>query len=360
MPLKVLFHCRSTFHQLHGGDSVQIQSTKIELEHRGVIVDISTDASPDPRGYDICHVFNPVVVSMRGAQRARQAQIPVVISTIFWPMRDWFRSYLVLAILLTRFMPKGWRHHAVDALVRFFAYTYLRNPVIERRLQRFLSLADVLLPNSEAEGQILATHLGIKKPWRAVPNGVGTAIDTNQPLPRAIEEFGDYVLCVGRLEPRKNQHLLIQKLIGTDLPLLFVGRPLSIAGYEQLCLTLGRRRGQTSFLGHVAHESLPAIYCHARVHALPSWHETPGLASLEAAAYGCAIVTTTEGGTKEYFGTEAFYCSPAEPDSIREAVLAAYQSGRPIRLAARIRREFTWAVAAAKTIDAYRHVLRTG
>ncbi len=53
---------------------------------------------------------------------------------------------------------------------------------------------------------------------------------------------------------------------------------------------------------------------------MPSWFETTGLSSLEAAAMGCNIVITRKGDAYEYFGDYAYYCDPESPDSIFKAI----------------------------------------
>ena len=90
---------------------------------------------------------------------------------------------------------------------------------------------------------------------------------------------------------------------------------------------------------------------------LPSWRETPGLVSLEAAAVGCPVVTTSVGSTREYFGAEALYCDPWSRASIRKAVASAIRGPGSESLRLRVRRDFTWLRAAEATLRAYRLVL---
>ncbi len=90
---------------------------------------------------------------------------------------------------------------------------------------------------------------------------------------------------------------------------------------------------------------------------LPSWLETPGLSSLEAAAAGCTLVVSDRGLTREYFGDQAWYCDPRSFDSIREAVLAAYAAPRGRGCCARMRERYTWERAAEKTLEGYQLAL---
>ena len=86
----------------------------------------------------------------------------------------------------------------------------------------------------------------------------------------------------------------------------------------------------TIWLGRLEHDDplLASAYAAARVFALPSWFETPGLAALEAALAGCAVVITPFGSTREYFGELVEYARPGRPGEIDQA-LAEVLGARP-------------------------------
>jgi glycosyltransferase involved in cell wall biosynthesis len=97
----------------------------------------------------------------------------------------------------------------------------------------------------------------------------------------------------------------------------------------------------------------------AAVHALPSWQELPGLASLEAASSGARVVVGTRGCEREYFGPDADYADPAQPETIRAAVLRALERGpRAPGDALELRlRALTWRRHAEATLDAYERAI---
>ena len=111
------------------------------------------------------------------------------------------------------------------------------------------------------------------------------------------------------------------------------------------------------FCGRVPVKTLLEYYGKAKVHVLPSWHETCGLSSLEAAAMGCNIVVTDKGFTREYFGDDAFYCDPGNPESIFQAVERAAQCNSQKQLQQNILKQYTWQQAAANTLDAYKKII---
>ena len=91
-----------------------------------------------------------------------------------------------------------------------------------------------------------------------------------------------------------------------------IGEPVpGHEAYARECRRAGD--GFVTWLGRLEHDDplLASAYAAARVFALPSWFETPGLAALEAALAGSAVAITPFGSTREYFGDLVTYCRPA-------------------------------------------------
>lgn len=359
--MKVLFQNRADSLTSWGGDTTQMMKTKECLQKLGVEVEISLDAEPDLAGFDLVHLFNVQTADhgWRQMQHARRAGLPVVLSTIYWSNRHFYSSEDFV------------RYHCSPA-VRKLARLDWRLPALllklnrrygtksELKHRRMLEAADLLLPNSYAEAEVLAAEFDA--PWiRAkslmVPNGI--AVDSS-PGPEAastLKSTEKYVLEVGRIEPIKGQLKLIEALMDLpDIPLVFVGRSGNDAYYEKCC-ERGAQRGNTRFVAAVPHEEIGAYYAAAQVHVLPSLRESPGLVTLEAAMHGANCVVSFHGPIMEYFGSSAWSCDPCDPASIRQAVLSAWQSPPQVALRERILRNFTWDEAAKATLEGYRRAL---
>ena len=104
-------------------------------------------------------------------------------------------------------------------------------------------------------------------------------------------------------------------------------------------------------------DQLVQYYQKAKVHVLPSWFETTGLSSIEAAVMGCNVVITDKGDAKEYFGSSAFYCDPLEPQSILAAVERASNCRYNENLHNMILKRYTWKQAAIQTLKAYQQTI---
>jgi glycosyltransferase involved in cell wall biosynthesis len=154
----------------------------------------------------------------------------------------------------------------------------------------------------------------------------------------------------------KNQHMLIEAANKLNYPLEIIGQsPPNHSAYYDYCRSIAGPL--VTFTGHMPQEELIERYATAKVHALPSWFETTGLSSLEAAAMGCQIVAGKGGDVKDYFQDMAWYCDPMKPESIRDALQQAMQAPERSSLREHILKKFTWERAAEETFNAYKTAL---
>ena len=126
--------------------------------------------------------------------------------------------------------------------------------------------------------------------------------------------------------------------------------------YATKCREAARGR-PIEIMSKVPEELLPGLYHRARVHAMPSFFETTGLASLEAALCGAAVVSTRNGWANEYFGTYATYCQQQNgPPSVPP--WSAHGNAVVTPTCARVSAStYTWSHAATATLAAYEQLL---
>jgi glycosyltransferase involved in cell wall biosynthesis len=195
----------------------------------------------------------------------------------------------------------------------------------------------------------------VRTPHRVIPNGISQQ-RTGAAYPHN-DKYKNAILCMGRIESRKNQLNLIRALNNSPYQLYIHGKPSpnNMAYFEQCKLEAAPN---VHLEGHLDEQELYTAYANAKVHVLPSYFETTGLSSLEAAVMGCNIVVTDRGDTRDYFKNDAWYCEPEDPTSIRQAVEAAYDAPYNEAFRQRILREYTWKRAAEETLKAYMDVLK--
>jgi glycosyltransferase involved in cell wall biosynthesis len=368
--MRVLMINRADASIFPGGAKIQVEKTANELRKIGVEGIIKAWDTLEEKDFkcDIVHIFGiqNAKESWLVAQRIRKLNLPWVLSPIYWPPYEhWFNLYGK--------EKKGWRiiyknagYKATFAVYRMWlSLKSLRSSVwqMQRDLVKY---SGALLPNSNIEAHEIIHNFNLGKKYLGrmfvIPNGIDPDIFSKD-LP-ALNEWKEklgssFVLQVGRVSKEKNNIGLIQALYNLPLKIVFVGpqnNPYDYL-YSQECIDLANRRGNVVFTGEIPHSELASIYALAGVHVLPSYRETPGLVSLEAAMCGCAVVSTSIGSAKEYFEDNAWYCHPAYPETIRDAVKKALSSPHDDSLRKRILEKFTWQQAARETLKAYEFAL---
>jgi glycosyltransferase involved in cell wall biosynthesis len=334
VPGSVVVHAASSAFQEPGGGECQLVQTARHLEELGVIVRPFvpwTDLIEEAR---LLHLFGMSREGLALARVAKARRVPVVLSPIFWVEP---RAVLSLA------------GNAFRGGMEWARWTLRRLPVPDWR-RELVALADRVLPNSMAEARQLVRYCGADpERVRVVPNGVDERFAAvSQSWPR------DRVLYVGRIEPRKNVLGLIRALRPMGLPLEVIGGVVPAQEpYARACREAGGKL--VTFLDRLPHDhpALEDAYARARVLALPSWFETPGLVALEAALAGCAVVLTPYGSTRETFGDLVEYTRPHRLDEVRRAVARAWDQGPSPELSALVRRRYLWSHVAQQTAEAY-------
>jgi glycosyltransferase involved in cell wall biosynthesis len=344
-PGSVLFHAPSHAFQAPGGGENQLVQTGRHLEDLGIAIRPFSPWIDQLEDARLIHLFGMSIEGLELARVARSRGLRVVLSPICW-----FEPRAIAALA-----PNSARR-AWD-LAKWGVKTAVpRWPGWRRAL---LEQADAILPNSSAEASQIVRLFDVD-PARihVVPNGVLSTFAHAEPsLFRDAFGLGDFVLYVGRIEPRKNVLGLVRALRPTGLPLVVIGDPPpGHEVYARDCIEEGR--GSVSWLDALDHDDplLASAYAAARVFALPSWFETPGLAALEAALAGCAVVITPLGCTREYFGDRVEYARPDRPSEIARAVVRAWEAGPDVRLSSHVGTHFLWSDVAQRTAEVYDQV----
>jgi tetratricopeptide (TPR) repeat protein len=150
--------------------------------------------------------------------------------------------------------------------------------------------------------------------------------------------------------------MLLKALEEEDVPVVFATSGFTYQGaYAELCQRF-KRKGKTIFLGRLSDEMLVSAYKAAKVHALPSFYELPGMVSIEAAHYDCNVMTSPWGTVKDYLDDYPYYAEPDDPYSIRKAVLNALNDPVKPGLKEHVKR-FTWERTADNLLKIYDKVL---
>lgn len=363
MSMNILMIARSTLYSSPGGDTVQIEMTAKYLRYLGVNVEIKLSHQKiDYQEFDLIHFFN-IIRPDDILPHMSKTDLPFVVSTIFVDYEEYERSCRKGPLNLLSKIFSSDQLEYLKTLARSVknrqsinSWNYIFKGH-KASIKYIAEKSSLLLPNSDSEYLRFNKKYQIHSPYKKVVNAIDPITFHESIEPH--ENFRDHVLCVGRIEGRKNQLNLIKALSNTGLQLTIIGKPSpNHSSYYNECRKLASLTKNIHFIEHIDHTQLVSIYKAAKVHVLPSWFETTGLSSLEAGAMNCNLVVTKKGDTEEYFQDLVYYCQPDCTNSIRESVFAAYNSPINRHLSSMIKKTYTWNRCAHETFDAYTIALK--
>lgn len=180
-------------------------------------------------------------------------------------------------------------------------------------------------------------------------------------------EPGNYLLTLGRLEPRKNHVTLLRAYAGLGTmapPLVIVGqRDFSHAAVfdEMQRLNLGAR---VRLLERVDDDTLPAVLRHARLFVYPAFAEGFGMPVAEAMASGVPVITSNTTSLPEVAGEGALLVDPGSAQALGAAMARVLADpelhAHLVQAGLRQVQQFNWQRSAAVFIAALRRHFAEG
>lgn len=328
--MKILLCTRGDYDKRIGSDSVIVKKITEHLRKLGVVVDINNGGITDYSEYDIVHLFNLYSIGeiYHHYKLAHRHNKNIVITPIYWNLEKYYTL-----------------NEEMENLKLWTRANVYRKLILKGCKRVYLS--------SGMELDMLQKDFGKDICCSIVPIGVEVESE-DIPLYNLKERYNleNYILCVGRISPRKNQLSLIKACSHLGIPLVLIGY-VKNQKYFNAC----KAEGKMLYLGTMDSYGVYNAYRFAKVHALPSFLETPGIASLEASVCGCNIVTTQEGSAREYFKDMAFYCNPYSSESIEEAVYKAWKKPKNEELKQYVRKTYQWEQSARTLIEDYEKMM---
>ncbi|HEV3121763.1 MAG TPA: glycosyltransferase, partial [Isosphaeraceae bacterium] len=214
----VLLHAPAAAFQAPGGGENQLLRTAWHLEAQGVTVRPLVPWIDRIENARLLHLFGMSTEGLALARVAKARGIKVVLSPICW-----FEPRALVALAPSR--------RSAAAAVAKWALRQVW-PACPGWRRELLSLADAILPNSNAEARQLVRLFGVfPDRIHVVHNGVDERFaHSDASVFRALHGSGDFVLYVGRIEPRKNVLALVRAACAARMPLVVIGDP--VPGHE--------------------------------------------------------------------------------------------------------------------------------
>jgi len=241
-----------------------------------------------------------------------------------------------------------------------------------RRATRILSLSE------HTRRDIIETYRIDAEKVSAIPlaaAGHFRPVADNRELQRVRHKYGidgDYILCVGSIQPRKNVARLIRayallrgNFSADKLPkLVLVGKCAWL--YDETLRTLEKTgvKDTSVVTGYVPESDLPALYSGALCFVYPSYFEGFGLPPLEAMKCGTPVIVGNRTSLPEVVGDAALSVDPFDIEAIAAAITrlmnnSALRDELSVRGQERARM-FSWQHTARETLKVYTEVATAG
>jgi len=241
-----------------------------------------------------------------------------------------------------------------------------------RRATRILSLSE------HTRRDIIETYRIDAEKVSAIPLAAAEhfgPVNDNRELQRVRHNYGiagDYILCVGSIQPRKNLARLIRAyalLRGNSsadkLPkLVLVGKCAWL--YDETLRTLEKAGVKDTVVvtGYVPESDLPALYSGALCFVYPSYFEGFGLPPLEAMKCGAPVIVGDRTSLPEVVGDAALSVDPFDIEAIAAAITRLVNNST-LRHELSVRgqeraRMFSWQHTARETLKVYTEVAKAG
>jgi glycosyltransferase involved in cell wall biosynthesis len=197
--------------------------------------------------------------------------------------------------------------------------------------------ADLVVAPTQSMLDALTRHHPVAAETQVIANGVGAA---GRPCRKA-----DVVLAAGRLwDEAKNVAALARVAPRLDWPVEVAGEGSVPEG------------GHVRALGRLSRSVLRERMAQRRVFCAPALYEPFGLAPLEAAAAGCALVLGDIPSLREVWEDAALYAPAGDDDALVDAIGRAMRRPELGQRARRRSQELTRDRMAAAYLDAYERV----
>jgi glycosyltransferase involved in cell wall biosynthesis len=228
--------------------------------------------------------------------------------------------------------------------------------------------SDHIIADSRFTAEQLTAHLRYPSSQiTVVPLGVEAVPEFSAEEMQAFRSLhgleGQFLLCVGALEARKNIVRLVEAFeqLSRECMLVLAGSPS--LGFEKIQerIAASPARARILQLGYVDARSAALLYRTATALAFPSLEEGFGLPPLEAMSAGLPVVAANASATPEGVGDAALLVNPLDSAEIAAALERVMGDSecreRLIRAGRQRAAEFTWQKTAERTLAVYRQLV---
>ncbi|WP_447522691.1 glycosyltransferase family 4 protein [Salinibacterium sp. NYA9b] len=174
------------------------------------------------------------------------------------------------------------------------------------------------------------SRLSQGRPVTPIGLAVGRGLTESAPRkPPGLDDLaGDFLLCVGRLNARKNLANTIEAALASGraterTPLVIVGEPQGRSAELPAAVNAAAESGAIRFLGFIDDDELAWLYTHTALLLFLTRDEGFGLPVIEALSFGAPVVVSDIVVFHELAGAQATFADPDDVAAIAAAIRSA-------------------------------------
>ena len=304
------------------------------------------------------HGVNPFLFNWSDRTKPADIYHFVSIQASMFPIAELLIARNIPYVLTTLGAGIGNTQITIAAIRRKFASCFLKMPILR---QKVYSNAKKIIVLMESDREAVSRIYGLpRESFEIVPNGMASDFFSTSPQ-LWQKTFGkkDFLLCVGAIQPRKNQLQTVKIANALNLPLVVLGPILNEADHSYNVDFKHQMKQNEKFGGvwlqHLENNDplLHSAYAACKACILLSVQETQPLSILQAMAANKPVLL----GSAPYTSSQPFNSLPTvNPNNFEEACAATkqlWQNGIPTSLSP----DFTWPNIAKRIANIYDKIL---
>jgi glycosyltransferase involved in cell wall biosynthesis len=223
-------------------------------------------------------------------------------------------------------------------------------------MPRLAPFAHSVVTSTRAERDRIARHnprlRRVVNSGLAIPSSLGTAAVI---APGFDLTGGSYLLCVGRLNVRKNLAVTLRAALQSGVlsqrfPLVVVGEQSGRIAALDDDLRAAAAAGLLRFVERVSDSELKWLYTHCALFVCMSSDEGFGLPPVEAASLGCPVLASDIPVFRETLASYATLVDPTDVDAVAKSIRAIVRAG-PKKTLPRYQPQYTWSAVCEAIRD---------
>ncbi len=346
---KILFVNRPDSIEKKGGDYFTMLETMKYVERNGFNVLSLLNYPPDKKiDVDLIHIFNlgTAKFTYEWVKYAKKYNIPIILLTIYRKSNPFKNKKLINIFSLDKWARKEYIRSFFTPFEKLQEKYIIQKKIVEE--------VNFLITYTNLEKELIKEKFNVNIDYKTEIIHHGIDEDKFPEIPKNNKR--DLIIQIGAIGPGKNQFSTIKATFNLGIPVYIIGR-IEDKKYYNYCKKFASKSKNIFFVSEISHKDVIEFFKKAKVHVLPSWKEVIPRVNLEASAMGCNIVTTTESYEREIYGEDAWYCKPYDIKNLKKSILEAYNSPLNMKLANKIRSEYTRKKAVEKLIKFYLSIL---